>query len=56
MAKFQMLVTEIVRQSALVEVEAETEEEAKTKAVLEVGLGDLSWSVTQHEVVAEVAS
>ena len=56
MAKFQMLVTETVRQSALIEVDAETEEEAKTKALLEVGLGDLSWEVRQHEVVAEVAS
>lgn len=48
--------TETVVQSALVEVEADTLQQAKEKALLEVGLGMLDWEITTHSVDAEVAS
>lgn len=51
-----MLVTETVVQSALVEVEADTVEQAKEKALLEVGLGDLSWEISTHNVEVEVVT
>lgn len=56
MAKFQVLVTETVIQRAMVDVEADTLEQAREKALLEVGLGMLDWDITTHNVDAEVTT